>query len=108
MTSHDHNTNLDPFFTALRNCTDLLEVELAGMDLGGRLPTSIAQPNLLHLQLQENHIFGSIPPAVGNLSRLMDLNLKSNLLDGTIPADLGNLVQLNYLYLNNNLLSGTI
>lgn len=108
MASHDHNTNLDPFFTALRNCTGLEDVELAGMDLGGRLPLSIAQLNLLHLQLQENHIFGSIPPAVGNLSRLMDLNLTSNLLNGTIPEEISQMSRLEQLFLSHNFFSTTI
>ncbi|GKV26930.1 hypothetical protein SLEP1_g36143 [Rubroshorea leprosula] len=108
MESHDHNTNLEPFFTALRNCTGLQDVELAGMDLGGRLPISIAQPNLFHLQLQENHIFGSIPSAVGNLSRLMDLNLTSNLLNGTIPEEVSQMSRLEQLFLSHNFFSTTI
>ncbi|KAF2321536.1 hypothetical protein GH714_000347 [Hevea brasiliensis] len=43
MVSHNNNTNLEPFFTALGNCTDLEELELAGMGLRGSLPSSIGQ-----------------------------------------------------------------
>lgn len=39
MVSHDHNTNLFPFFIALANYTVLEEFELAGMGLGGILPS---------------------------------------------------------------------
>ncbi|EOY26121.1 Leucine-rich repeat - like 10 [Theobroma cacao] len=37
MTSHHNNSNLYPFFAALQNCTDLEELALDGMGLGGRL-----------------------------------------------------------------------
>lgn len=67
MTSHDNNTNLYPFFAALRNCSNLSEVGLVGMQLGGRLPTSIAHPTLRLLDLQDNHISGPIPPEIGDL-----------------------------------------
>ncbi|KAJ6704958.1 hypothetical protein OIU79_009795 [Salix purpurea] len=61
MFSHDHNTNLEPFFTALANCTELEELEMAGMNLGGRLPSSIGRlsVNLDTMLLQENRISGN-------------------------------------------------
>lgn len=67
MVSHDQNTNLYPFFTALANCTALEELELAGMGLGGILPSSIGKPSvkLKYKFLGENQIAGSIPFAVG-------------------------------------------
>ncbi|OMO85627.1 hypothetical protein CCACVL1_10073 [Corchorus capsularis] len=102
MTSHDSNTNLYPFFAALRNCTDLEELELAGMGLGGTLPSSIGHPNLMRMELQENRIFGSIPPEIGNLSNLNVLNLTSNLLNGTIPEEIGRLSRLEQLSLSHN------
>lgn len=62
MTSHDNNTNLDPFFTELANCTNLKELELAGMGLGGSFPSSIGllSSKVKVVLLQENQIFGSI------------------------------------------------
>ncbi|OMO73977.1 hypothetical protein COLO4_26765 [Corchorus olitorius] len=87
MTSHDSNTNLNTFFRELKNCTDLEELELAGMGLGGTLPSSLDHPNLRLLDLQENRIFGSIPPEMGNLSSLIMLNLAFNLLNGTISEE---------------------
>jgi Leucine-rich repeat (LRR) protein len=110
MKSHDGNTNLDPFFTALRNCTDLEELELAGMGLGGQLPISVGQLpiSLLIIDLQENHIFGSIPPNLGKLSYLVNLNLTSNLLKGTIPEEISNLSRLEQLFLSHNFFPGSI
>ncbi|XP_059458418.1 putative leucine-rich repeat receptor-like serine/threonine-protein kinase At2g24130 [Corylus avellana] len=110
MKSHDDNTNLDPFFTALRNCTDLGELELAGMGLGGQLPISAGQlpVNLFVIGLQENLIFGSIPPNLGKLSNLVILNLTSNLLNGTIPEEMSNLSSLEQLFLSHNFFPGSI
>ncbi|KAL5823444.1 hypothetical protein ACOSQ4_021344 [Xanthoceras sorbifolium] len=105
MVSHD----LNPFFTSLGNCTYLDEVELAGMGLGGTLPTSIGKLiNLSQLLLQENHITGSIPPHIANISGLMTLNLTCNLLNGTIPENISLLSKLEQLFLSHNLFSGEI
>ncbi|XP_052727134.1 putative leucine-rich repeat receptor-like serine/threonine-protein kinase At2g24130 [Vigna angularis] len=104
MVSHDSNTNLDPFFTALKNNSNLEELELAGMGLGGRftdtLPSQLT--NIRTLLLQENQIFGSIPRSLANLSRLFILNLTSNLLNGTISSDIFTLPWLEQLFLSHN------
>ncbi|KAK4267669.1 hypothetical protein QN277_024421 [Acacia crassicarpa] len=104
MVSHDHNTNLDPFFAALRNCSRLQELELAGMGLRGTFSDTICQVGikLKSLQLQENQIYGSIPDSVSNLSSLMILNLTSNLLSGTISPEISMLSNLEQLFLSNN------
>nr|GMC73583.1 putative leucine-rich repeat receptor-like serine/threonine-protein kinase At2g24130 [Ipomoea batatas] len=101
MVSHDLNTDLEPFFTALSNCSRLAELELSSMGLGGRLSSSLASVGvtLETLQLQDNEIIGSIPHDFGRFSNLM-------LLSGSIPRSLGN--SINSLFLNNNLLSGHI
>ncbi|KAK6263810.1 hypothetical protein SCA6_019244 [Theobroma cacao] len=108
MISHDNNTNLNPFFATLRNCTHLKELELAGMGLGGRLPSSIGHPTLQRLELQENRIFGSIPPEIGNLSSLSMLNLTSNLLNGAISEEFSQLSRLEQLVLSHNFFNITI
>ncbi|XVF74872.1 hypothetical protein PTKIN_Ptkin13bG0145600 [Pterospermum kingtungense] len=108
MTSHDNNTNLYPFFAALTNCTGLKELELAGMGLGGRLPSSIGHPSLERLELQENHIFGPLPPEIGNLTNITLLNLTSNFLNGTIPDQVSLLSMLQQLFLSHNFFSSRI
>ncbi|XP_022777096.1 putative leucine-rich repeat receptor-like serine/threonine-protein kinase At2g24130 [Durio zibethinus] len=105
MTSHDNNTNLYPFFATLGNCTNLMELELAGMGLGGTLPSTIGHPRLKRLELQENHIFGSIPPEIGNLSNITMLNLASNFLNGTIPGEVSLLLHLEQFFLSHNFFS---
>ncbi|KAI3455218.1 hypothetical protein Pfo_011881 [Paulownia fortunei] len=108
MVSHDNNTNLEQFFTALANCSELLELELAGMGLGGSLSSSVGGLGkyLEKLQLQENQIRGSIPAEVGNLSYLTLLNLTANNLNGTISAEIGKLSHMEQLSLSYNFFTG--
>ncbi|KAF3450994.1 hypothetical protein FNV43_RR07083 [Rhamnella rubrinervis] len=110
MVSHDGNANLSPFFTALGNCTQLEELELAGMGLGGRLPDSIARfgVKLETMLLQENLLFGPIPPNIAKLSSLILLNLTSNLLNGTISDEINWSSKLEQLFLSHNLFTGAI
>ncbi|KAK3000652.1 hypothetical protein RJ639_022402 [Escallonia herrerae] len=110
MVSHDLNTDLEPFFTALTNCTSLWELEMAGMGLAGRLPNSIGRlsAKLRTMLLQENQILGSIPPGLAKLSSLLLLNLTSNLLNETISAEISQLQQLQQLFLSHNSFTGEI
>ncbi|KAG6421462.1 hypothetical protein SASPL_118015 [Salvia splendens] len=104
MISHSNNSDLDPFFTSLANCTELAELQLASNGLGGTLPHSIGglSTYLGELQLQENHIFGSIPPQIGYLQSLTILNLTSNLFTGTVSKEIGKLKHLEQLSLSFN------
>nr|DAD45363.1 TPA_asm: hypothetical protein HUJ06_003592 [Nelumbo nucifera] len=108
--SDDDNTNLSPFFAAISNLTHLRELEIAGNNLGGELPSinCLLFTNLSELHLEDNLIYGSIPPSIAGLSKLTLLNLSSNLLNGTIPSELGLLPKLERLILSNNSLSGQI
>nr|CAB3469592.1 unnamed protein product [Digitaria exilis] len=110
LSSHDGNTDLDPFFHSLRNCTHLQELELAGNDLGGELsPFAGELPRALRqLHLEDNAISGSIPPNISVLVNLTYLNLSNNLLNGSIPPEMSHMRRLERLYLSNNLLSGEI
>ncbi|KAI8529355.1 hypothetical protein RHMOL_Rhmol12G0218900 [Rhododendron molle] len=109
MISPENNSNLDPFFTALCNYTSVAELELEGMGLGGKLPTSIGKCVYLeYILMQENNITGSIPPTLSNLTLLSQLNLTSNLLSGTIPEEISQLPRLQRLFLSHNSLSGPI
>ncbi|KAI3806930.1 hypothetical protein L1987_22848 [Smallanthus sonchifolius] len=110
MFSHDQNTNLDIFFTAVSNCSVLKELELAGMGLGGTLPDSIGKLgfDFGYLLLQENNIHGSVPAAIANLSSLIYLNLSSNKLNGTISPEISRLPKLDKLWLSDNLFTGAI
>ncbi|KAK7265190.1 hypothetical protein RJT34_32806 [Clitoria ternatea] len=108
--SHDGNTNLGPFFASLMNLSNFQELELAGNNLGGKLPHIIGDlpTSLQQIHLEENLIYGSIPPHISNLVNLTFLKLSSNLLNGSIPLTLCQMNRLERIYLSNNSLSGEI
>lgn len=108
--SHDGNTNLEPFLTSLVNASNFQELELAGNNLGGEIPPIIGDlsTNLVQIHLDDNLIYGSIPPHISNLVNLTLLNLSSNHLNGTIPSKLCRMRKLERVYLSNNSLSGEI
>lgn len=110
LVSHHNNTNLAPFFASLANASRLQELELAGNNLGGEIPTAVGDlsSGLLQLHLAENLIYGSIPPSLSNLFNLTLLNLSCNLLNGSIPPAIGLMGKLERVYLSNNSLSGEI
>lgn len=108
--SHDGNTNLEPFFVALSNCSMLEEIEMASIGLGGKMPPSVgsAPRSLIRISLENNLISGQIPQDIGYLYNLAFLNLSSNQLDGSIPNSISHLAMLEQLILSNNSLTGTI
>ncbi|KAG9455916.1 hypothetical protein H6P81_000424 [Aristolochia fimbriata] len=110
LVSHDGNTNLTPFFSSLVNCSGFQELELAGNNVSGELPSAVGDlsPSLLQLHLEENLIHGFIPPSISNLANLTLLNLSFNLFNGSIPSEIGLMNKLERVYLSSNLLSGHI
>ena len=60
------------------------------------------------LALGNNRLSGTIPPSLGQLTRLQGLNLGANQLSGEIPSELGGLTHLETLQLWANQLSGAI
>ncbi|PPD85036.1 hypothetical protein GOBAR_DD18025 [Gossypium barbadense] len=80
----------------------------------GNLSGSIAHfnftsfANLTLFNLNSNNIDGSIPVAIGTLSKLVVLDLSNNSFQRNMRGEIGNLTELQYLSLFNNSLNGTI
>ena len=68
---------------------------------------SIENTDSLNLA-SSNQVKGSIPPEIGNLTKLIKLNLGTNQLTGSLPPEIGNLANLTHLMLNVNQLTGEI
>jgi hypothetical protein len=64
--------------------------------------------NVDSITLSGNHLIGSIPSELGNLSNLHNLFLVGNQLSDRIPPELGKLSNLRCFWLNGNKLSGII
>ncbi|URE45028.1 Peptidase family M49 [Musa troglodytarum] len=110
LSSHDNNTNLEPFFLTLSNCSELAELDIAQAGVGGFLPHAIGRGprNLSTILLEDNLIFGGIPPDIANLTNLLQLDLSSNLLIGAIPREIFRISKLQKLNLSDNVLNGSI
>jgi len=75
----------------------------------GTLPPEIGNLSRLEiLDLGDNNYSGPIPPELGNLTNLVHLNFDGNSFSGTIPPQLGNLTNLTEMYFTYNQLSGSI
>ena len=78
------------------------ECDWSGVDCDGRNTT------VEMILLDSNHLNGSLPSELGNLSNLSSLYLYDNQLRGCIPVSLGNCYELLYLRIDDNELSGEI
>ncbi|KAL7251528.1 hypothetical protein ACSBR1_013377 [Camellia fascicularis] len=105
MSSDDLN-----FIFTLINATNLHCLEVNINNFGCKFPEYIGNlsRNLQYLNLDHNHIFGSIPSGIVNLVGLQILNMQLNQFTGTIPSEIGKLQNLHRLNLDNNSLSGYI
>ncbi|XP_043704703.1 probable leucine-rich repeat receptor-like protein kinase At1g35710 [Telopea speciosissima] len=92
----------------------LVRLDLSASTLFGTIPDAIGKlSKLAHLNLSSNtehvnSLQGEIPPTVGKLSNLISLSLLGNKISGLIPTQMGNLRNLTRLDLGLNLLSGSI
>ena len=92
-------------------CTDghVTAIHLLYNQLAGTLPPELGNLSRLRsLGLWVNHLSGPVPAELGQLSELVFLDLSGNELTGPLPAELGNLARLETLSLANNQISGPI
>ena len=65
--------------------------------------------NLEELQLGDNDIAGTIPPAFYNMSSMVDFRCEDARLTGTLSSNIGRLNEtLRRLYLSNNAMTGPL
>nr|GMD22197.1 MDIS1-interacting receptor like kinase 2-like [Ipomoea batatas] len=65
-------------------------------------------PSLTSFSINGNTLSGSIPPSIGDLSKLRLLDLSNNVLSGMIPPQIGKLRELRYVSFYNNNFIGSI
>jgi len=87
----------------------VVDLSISARGLTGTIPPELGNlSKLRYLYLFSNHLTGTIPPELGNLSELRVLFLRQNELTGAIPAELGNLSDLERLALSSNDLTDPI
>lgn len=85
------------------------QINFYSNNLTGTIPPQIGQlTKLVSLDLNNNKLTGSMPVEIGLLSDLVSLQLSSNFLTGGIPVEIGQLLKLNSLGIRNNTLSNEI
>ncbi|KAJ0963817.1 hypothetical protein J5N97_028939 [Dioscorea zingiberensis] len=84
-------------------------LDLSNNHLSGSIPEKLMNLSALQtLNLSRNHLTGGIPDKIGELQSLESLDLSMNNLTGVIPSSLANLNSLGRLNLSYNNLSGRI
>lgn len=99
-----------PILPFIGNMTSLVDLELSGNYLSGKIPAELGKlKNLKSLYLYYNQrLTGRIPEEFGNLTELVDLDISVNQLTGRIPDSVCRLPKLYSLQLYNNSLTGDI
>ena len=86
----------------------LKSILLQDNSLTGPIPSELGRLSLSRFFASNNHLEGSIPEELWQITKLIDLRLDGNKIDGSISNSLGNLLQIEKLYLNSNLLTGSL
>eukprot|EP00253_Pinus_taeda_P028348 PITA_28348 len=85
------------------------KIHIGENHLTGTIPSSIQQLSRLSVfDFSHDEIGGKIPPEIGKLANLTYLNLEWNIFNGSIPSTLGRLQKLERLHLDKNKLRGSI
>ncbi|KAJ1288816.1 hypothetical protein BS78_02G117200 [Paspalum vaginatum] len=106
----NHISDTTTIISDLTNCTKLQLIALDENHIEGSIPNSLGNlsSSLVKLYLGRNSISGQIPPSIGSLTLLTLLNISYNELSGSIPPEIGGLNELTVLELTGNKLSGPL
>ncbi|CAO2835275.1 unnamed protein product [Amaranthus hypochondriacus] len=85
----------------LRLGSNLLQGSILRINFGALI-------NMVYLELEDNGLTGTVPPALGSCQKLSLLNLAGNDFSGALPTELGKLKQLQVLSLQSNKFLGDI
>ena len=69
---------------------------------------TVSNGRVTRLELGDNHLWGTLPAALGNLTGLISLNLGNAYTSGTLPVELASLTQLESLKIHDTYVSGPV
>lgn len=90
--------------------TDLILVDWSVNGVTGPLPDFVGEKwrNLEYLLLSKNDFQGTLPPSIGNLTKLEELILTHTNLKGSIPTEINQLTELRVFKMDHNNFDGSI
>ncbi|XP_031478360.1 MDIS1-interacting receptor like kinase 2-like [Nymphaea colorata] len=87
----------------------LAYLDLRGNNFSGSIPNAIGNlSKLSFLDMSVNQFSGSLPESIANLKNLVSINMSFNSLTGPLPTSIGQLPSLVNLTISDNLLTGAI
>eukprot|EP01032_Pedospumella_encystans_P008038 gene8038-9577_t len=105
----DQWQGLNCSFTAPFTYYHISKLVLVRHNLEGTLPPTIGNFSRLHyMNMEDNKISGTLPQTLTKLSGLLVLNLAENHFEGAVPRSLQDLSHLQEFFLDNNKLSGQL
>lgn len=102
-----HENDMSGRLPSFSDAERLEEVHFDGNYFSGTIP-HFGSSRLRELYLGQNALTGSIPPNIGNLTKLETFSASNNRLSSTIPSSLSRATELQVLDLSHNKLSGSI
>ncbi|KAA8517279.1 hypothetical protein F0562_017572 [Nyssa sinensis] len=92
----------------LGELSNIIYLSFSDNKLFGQIPFSFCQENsvMMHLDLSNNGLSGTVPNSLGNCTSLVSLNLGGNNFSGNIPSELEGAKNLSYLDLSGNHFDG--
>ncbi|KAH7528141.1 hypothetical protein FEM48_Zijuj05G0040200 [Ziziphus jujuba var. spinosa] len=85
------------------------QLKVYSLGVAGSIPDELWELDYLYnLDLRENYLSGSLPPGIGNLTRLKYLSFGNNGLSGELPKELGELTEMLSLSVSQNNFSGPL
>ncbi|XP_071728547.1 uncharacterized protein [Rutidosis leptorrhynchoides] len=103
----DNNRFTQSLPDSLNNLANIVYLDAHDAGLEGKIPLGGSCKNLIYLDLSFNQ-FISLPPELGNCSKLQQFAVVGSGLTGPIPSSFGQLTNMILLYLSDNELSGSI
>lgn len=84
-------------------------ISLCNNHLTGSLPKEIGNlTEISFFDVSYNHLTGTLPDEIGNLMSLWGFNVSVNQLSGRLPQGIGNLTEVSYFDVSGNQFSGTL
>ncbi|KAL3824272.1 hypothetical protein ACJIZ3_020301 [Penstemon smallii] len=102
------NNDISGWFPSSINLPSVRVVNISENQIMGPVPVGICinSTNISVMNMEANHLSGTLPYGLGNCSSLEDLSLATNFLYGNLPEDLFRLSNLKILALQENQFSG--